>query len=234
MSGGVREQIYTIAIGHPAEVSSCIGFLFLTCLSHRLSFKLSIWKNKSLCNLFFLLSNLFVCFMVRNLRIKCHFNIQKLFRSVWRLYFVVLASLWQCIVWENISILILKVAQSIGTLYVTFHPPFLYTKYLASLHSHPWCLVFWPQQTVTLQLVVLPGNMTFGRGTGDTSSASSRDLSFSIAVLEHLYFLQSLICSAGYWKMNNTLRGRGGTTYDIYYDWLKCLIGPALQNFECS
>lgn len=93
MSGGVREQIYTIAIGHPAEVSSCIGFLFLTCLSHRLSFKLSIWKNKSLCNLFFLLSNLFVCFMVRNLRIKCHFNIQKLFRSVWRLYFVVLASL---------------------------------------------------------------------------------------------------------------------------------------------
>lgn len=94
MSGGVREQIYTIAIGHPAEVSSCIGFLFLTCLSHWLSFKLSIWKNKSLCNLFFfLLSNLFVCFMVRNLRIKCHFNIHKLFLSVWRLHFVVLASL---------------------------------------------------------------------------------------------------------------------------------------------
>lgn len=66
MSGGVREQIYAIAIGHPAEVSSCVGFPFLTCLSHRLSFKLSILKNKSLCNLFFffLLSNLFVLWFV--------------------------------------------------------------------------------------------------------------------------------------------------------------------------
>lgn len=63
MSEAVREQEHAIAIGHPAEISSYVIFIFLTRLHHQLSLRLSILKNK-VCvtvfawQLFFLLHGL--------------------------------------------------------------------------------------------------------------------------------------------------------------------------------
>lgn len=59
MCGGVREQMYAIAIGHPAEISSYVIFLFLTCLCLWLSFRLSISKNKVCVIIFCLVTFLF-------------------------------------------------------------------------------------------------------------------------------------------------------------------------------
>lgn len=46
MSEAVSEQEHAIAIGHPAEISSYVIFIFLTCLHHQLNLRLSILKNK--------------------------------------------------------------------------------------------------------------------------------------------------------------------------------------------
>ncbi len=46
MCAALREQEHAIAIGHPAEISSYVIFIFLTCLHHQLSLRLSILMNK--------------------------------------------------------------------------------------------------------------------------------------------------------------------------------------------
>lgn len=68
----VTEQEHAIAIGHPAEISSSVFcflfFIFLTCLHHRLSLRLSILKNKVYVTVF--AWQFFFCY-VCNLRINC-------------------------------------------------------------------------------------------------------------------------------------------------------------------
>lgn len=47
MSEALREQEHAAAVGHPADMSSYVIFIFLTCLHHQLSLSiLSILKNK--------------------------------------------------------------------------------------------------------------------------------------------------------------------------------------------
>lgn len=46
MSKAVREQEHAIAIGHPAENSSYLIFIILTCLLHWLSLRFSFLQNK--------------------------------------------------------------------------------------------------------------------------------------------------------------------------------------------